>query len=132
MDYRPLLKAASERDFGAFETGLRSALFEKSLAALNDRAEELTAAISENREPVDLSNAPASLYMPRLKNGVLNEDLLTEAATRKDFRAVANLLQNVEDPKKRKELAEHHASIFHLQNPRFDRDKFMKAAGVAD
>jgi hypothetical protein len=27
-------------------------------------------------------------------------------------------------------LAAHHAEIFHRQNPRFDRAKFMKAANV--
>jgi hypothetical protein len=72
MDYRPILKAAADRDFGAFEQGLRTALFEKSLAILDQRAAEVTAAISENREPTDLSVVPASLYAPRLK-AALNE-----------------------------------------------------------
>lgn len=80
MDYRPLLKAAAERDFGAFETGLRSALFEKSLSALNERAAEVTAAISENRDPVDMANVPASIYAPNLKKA-LNESFQTAPKT---------------------------------------------------
>lgn len=73
MDYRPLLKAASDRDFGAFEEGLKAVLFAKSLQIMNERAEELTEAISEQREPTDMSKIPASLYTPNLR-AVLNED----------------------------------------------------------
>jgi hypothetical protein len=56
---------------------------------------------------------------------------LDEAATRKDFQMVADLIRNVDSHDKRKELASHHAAIFHAQNPRFDHHKFMKAAGVS-
>jgi hypothetical protein len=55
---------------------------------------------------------------------------LDEAASRKDFRQVANLLANIPDSAKRAELAKHHAEIFKQQNPRFSFDKFYAAAGV--
>jgi len=65
-------------------------------------------------------------------------DMSTEEAiveggpTRKHFQQVADLIKNVEHPDKRKELAQHHAGIFKQQNPRFDRAKFMSAAGVTE
>ena len=60
-----------------------------------------------------------------------NEEVdLEEAVSRKDFQMVADLIKTHDDHGKRKELAQHHAEIFHRQNPRFDRSKFMKAANV--
>ena len=56
--------------------------------------------------------------------------MLDEAATRKDFRKVAELIRDIEDKVKRLELATHHADIFKQQNPRFSHEKFYKAAGV--
>jgi hypothetical protein len=61
---------------------------------------------------------------------MMDESQITEAATRKDFRAVAELLKNIEDVAKRTELAIHHADIFKEQNPRFKREMFLAAAGV--
>jgi hypothetical protein len=43
---------------------------------------------------------------------------------------VADLIKNIPDEAKRKELAQHHADIFKQQNPRFSHDKFYAAAGV--
>ena len=43
---------------------------------------------------------------------------------------VADLIKTHDDHDKRKMLAQHHAEIFHRQNPRFDRAKFMQAANV--
>jgi hypothetical protein len=60
-----------------------------------------------------------------------NEEVdLEEAVSRKDFQMVADLIKTHDSHDKRKELAQHHAEIFHRQNPRFDRSKFMKAANV--
>jgi len=56
---------------------------------------------------------------------------LDEAATRKDFQMVADLIRANDSHDKRKELAGHHAAIFAQQNPRFDHHKFMKACGVS-
>jgi len=55
---------------------------------------------------------------------------LDEAVSRKDFKLVADLIKTHDNADKRKELANHHASIFAQQNPRFDHAKFLKAAGV--
>jgi hypothetical protein len=55
-----------------------------------------------------------------------------DESTRKHFQMVADLIKSHEDHDKRKELAQHHATVFALQNPRFDRAKFMKAANVQE
>ena len=61
----------------------------------------------------------------------MKEDFeLDEAVSRKHFQQVADLIKSHDSQEKRKELAQHHASIFKTQNPRFDHAKFMKAAGV--
>ena len=52
---------------------------------------------------------------------------LDEAMTRQHFQHTADLLKHIEDPVKRKQLAQHHAGIFKASNPRFDHGKFMKA-----
>lgn len=62
----------------------------------------------------------------------MDEDAIEEAVSRKDFQMVADLLKNIDDADKRKELAQHHAGIFKQQNPRFDTDRFMKAAGLME
>lgn len=60
-----------------------------------------------------------------------NEQTLTEGRlTRKHFQLAADSVKSIEDKKKRKEMASHHAEIFAKSNPRFDRQRFMKAAGV--
>jgi hypothetical protein len=52
---------------------------------------------------------------------------LEEQVSRKHFQQVADLLKNIPDEAKRKELAMHHASIFSQQNPRFDIRRFAQA-----
>jgi hypothetical protein len=59
-----------------------------------------------------------------------SEEELNEAATRKDFRMVADLLKSIPDMAKRTELALYHADIFKQQNPRFKKEMFLAAAGV--
>jgi hypothetical protein len=66
--------------------------------------------------------------MDRLAKEEVEE--LEEASSRKDFQMVADLIKTHDDHDKRKMLAQHHAEIFHRQNPRFDRAKFMQAANV--
>jgi hypothetical protein len=60
----------------------------------------------------------------------LDEDSMEESVSRKHFQQVADLLKNIPDEAKRKEMALHHASIFKQQNPRFDIRRFAQAAGV--
>jgi len=59
-----------------------------------------------------------------------SEEELNEAATRKDFRMVADLLKSIPDIAKRTELAMYHADIFKQQNSRFKKEMFLAAAGV--
>ncbi len=63
-------------------------------------------------------------------NKIVKEDDELNESTRKHFRAAAETIKAIEDPEKRKEHANMHAEIYAKQNPRFDRGKFMKAAGV--
>jgi hypothetical protein len=63
--------------------------------------------------------------------GLRKEEALEEGGpTRKHFQQVADLIKEIPDAAKRKELAQHHAGIFKGQNPRFDHARFYKAAGV--
>jgi hypothetical protein len=61
---------------------------------------------------------------------MIDEEAINEAATRKDFRMVADLLKDIPDMAKRTELALYHADIFKEQNPRFKKEMFLAAAGV--
>lgn len=58
------------------------------------------------------------------------DDFQLDESTRKHFQAAAATIKAIEDPEKRKEHANVHADIYAKQNPRFDRSKFLKAAGV--
>jgi hypothetical protein len=61
------------------------------------------------------------------------KELIHEAAfTRRHFRQVADIIKNHPDPKKRHEMASHHAEVFAKSNPRFDKKRFFDAAGVKD
>ena len=72
----------------------------------------------------------AARLAAKVKHGMKEDVELDEAVSRKHFQQVADLIKSHENAEKRKELAQHHASIFKTQNPRFDHAKFMKAAGV--
>jgi len=61
---------------------------------------------------------------------MIDEAAINEAATRKDFRMVADLLKAIPDIAKRTELAMYHADIFKQQNSRFKKEMFLAAAGV--
>lgn len=81
----------------------------------------------------DLSgdDVDADLYVDEV--AIIDEEAeIAEAASRKDFRMVANLLKNIPDSVKRRELAKHHADIFKQQNPRFSHDKFYAAADALE
>lgn len=67
----------------------------------------------------------------KLRARMQGEEAIVEGGpTRKHFQQTADLLKNIPDEAKRKELAQHHAGLYKAQNPRFDRAKFMAAAGV--
>lgn len=70
------------------------------------------------------------LYAKAWKMAKEEAELNEGGPTRKHFQQTADLLKNIPDEAKRKELAQHHAGLYKAQNPRFDRAKFMAAAGV--
>jgi hypothetical protein len=97
--------------------------------------------ISELDEIAALAGLPAPMQEADIQQEIglerssleeLDESSINEAASRKDFRMVADLIKNIPDEAKRKELAQHHADIFKQQNPRFSHDKFYAAAGVVE
>ena len=76
-----------------------------------------------------IKGARQSLKQKRLQG---EEAIVEGGPTRKHFQQVADLLKNIPDEAKRKELAQHHAGLFKQQNPRFDHSRFYKAAGVSE
>jgi hypothetical protein len=66
---------------------------------------------------------------PELKLGETT-DFDEVFSTRKHFQDVANTVRAIADPIKRQKMADHHASIFAKQNPRFDHARFHAAAGT--
>lgn len=69
-------------------------------------------------------------FVKDARKAVKEEALDEGGPTRKHFQQVADLLKNIPDEAKRKELAQHHAEVFKQQNPRFDHKRFYAAAGV--
>lgn len=59
-----------------------------------------------------------------------NEGELDETMTRQHFQLFADTVKQIEDPKKREDIASFLADVFEKINPRFDIDKFYSAAGV--
>jgi len=59
-----------------------------------------------------------------------NEGELDETMTRQHFQLFADTVKQIEDPKKREDIARFLADVFEKINPRFDIDKFYSAAGV--
>ena len=90
------------------------------------------AALAGLPAPVAETDVAQEIGLERSSLEELDESSINEAASRKDFRMVADLIKNIPDDAKRKELAQHHADIFKQQNPRFSHDKFYAAAGVVE
>ena len=79
-------------------------------------------------------NLQQRLYLAKALNEntdtLFDHPEMNEAVTRKHFQQVADLIKAHPDAKKRAELAAHHAEIFKKQNPRFDHERFFKAANA--
>ncbi len=66
-----------------------------------------------------------------IAKSVMNkEDSVEETMTRQHFELFADTIKDIEDVTKRGETAQVIADVMAKSNPRFDRDKFMQAAGV--
>jgi len=59
-----------------------------------------------------------------------SETTVDEHMTRQHFQLFADTLKQIDDATKRGETAQVIADVMAKSNPRFDRDKFMQAAGV--
>jgi hypothetical protein len=66
-----------------------------------------------------------------LTNESTNEEILSEAVSRKDFKLAASTIAQIEDKDKRQEAANLHAKIFAQGNPRFDHSRFHDACGTS-
>lgn len=60
-----------------------------------------------------------------------DEEILSEAVSRKDFKLAASTIAKIEDKDKRQEAANLHANIFAQGNPRFDHSRFHAACGTS-
>lgn len=79
---------------------------------------------SKTHTKVPANNKKGYVWVPK------QEGEMNEAVTRKHFQQVADIIKAHPDAKKRAELAAHHAEIFKKQNPRFDHERFFKAANA--
>lgn len=50
--------------------------------------------------------------------------------TRKHFELAAKTISRIEDPEERRRMAEFNADLFAKSNPNFDRERFLRAAGL--
>jgi len=60
------------------------------------------------------------------------QEVVAEGPTRKDFQMVADLLKDNPDMADRKAKAQDYCDKFKAMNPRFDKERFMKACGVEE
>lgn len=84
--------------------------------------------IQENNPNVDVKDAINSVAA---SNGESNQvAAMDETMTRQHFELFADTLKKIEDVTKRGQTAQVIADVMTKSNPRFERDKFMQAAGV--
>lgn len=116
---------------------------EKLSGAQKEKKEEIVKAMKKDKagfverygdRAKEVMYATATKKAKELKEGGsldIVKELIHEAAfTRRHFRQVADIIKNHPDPKKRHEMASHHAEVFAKSNPRFDKKRFFDAAGV--
>jgi len=73
---------------------------------------------------------PDAGYKPNAPKSIKKEETINEGyPTRKHFKQVAEVVKMIKDPADRERVAHHHAEVFSKQNPRFDRKRFLDAAG---
>lgn len=121
----PIYTTKEAWDHYAQELAEQETMDEAVLAPVVDVQQELDEIAALAGLPPKMESKCSSCGCADCKCGTLDE-----AATRKDFRQVADLIKQIPDANKRKELAHHHSGIFKQQNPRFKHDVFCKACGV--
>ncbi len=99
----------------------QKAAFQKMLDAKKDKKEdkEEVEEVEEVKEEIEVHEDDA-------------QEVVAEGPTRKDFQMVADLLKDNPDMADRKAKAQDYCDKFKAMNPRFDKERFMKACGVEE
>lgn len=154
MNARQIIDYAAEDNAKDFRESLYAAIYDKVNAHIESKKQEIAHGLVTQEEKVveakececddekedkkegheDEKEDKAMIKKMVKKDALKTEEVeeIEEAVSRKHFQMVADVIKSHEDHDKRKELAQHHATIFAAQNPRFDRAKFMKAANVQE
>ena len=155
MDARQLIDFASEDNAKDFREALYASIYDKVNAHIEQKKQEVAHNLVTTQEETDCASKSDAKKIAKKEVGkhedkmhddkddededdkddkkeVKEETELDEAVSRKHFQQVADLIASHDSHDKRKELAQHHATIFAMQNPRFDRSKFMKASNVTE
>lgn len=82
------------------------------------------------REYMDILLRQGHLVQPKQTDAT--QQLAEAALSRKHFKMAADAVKAIEDRQKRYEMAMHHVAIFAKSNPRFDKERFLKAADVEE
>lgn len=148
MNARQIIDYAAEDNAKDFRESLYAAIYDKVNAHIETKKQEIAHGLvtqeakececddekedkKEGHE--DEKEDKAMIKKMVKKDSLKSEEVeLEESVSRKHFQMVADVIKSHDDHDKRKELAQHHATIFAAQNPRFDRAKFMKAANVQE
>ena len=150
MDARKIIDFAAEGNAKDFREGLYASIYDKVNAHIEQMKQSVAhnlVTTQEEKECASKDDVKKEVKKhedekhdddeddkddKKEKKDVKEETDLEESVTRKHFQQVADLIKSHDSHDKRKELAQHHATIFAMQNPRFDRSKFMKAANVQE
>jgi len=98
----------------------QKAAFQKMLDAKKDKKEDK----NEDKEEVEESIEEIEVHE--------DDQVVAEGPTRKDFQMVADLLKDNPNMADRKAKAQDYCDKFKAMNPRFDKERFMKACGVEE
>lgn len=96
----------------------QKAAFQKMLDAKKDKKEDKEE-VEEVKEEIEVHEDDA-------------QEVVAEGPTRKDFQMVADLLKDNPDMADRTAKAKDYCNKFKAMNPRFDKERFMKACGVEE
>jgi hypothetical protein len=119
---------AKQRNEEFVDEGLKADMADarKGMKPFHPKADDV-----EKMQKVQTRVAKVAKRLGKKEADLWKEETIAEGGpTRKHFQQVADLLKNIPDEAKRKELAQHHAGLFKSQNPRFDHKRFFAAAGV--
>lgn len=149
MDARQIIDYAAEDNAKDFRESLYAAIYDKVNAHIETKKQEIAHNLvtqeakececddekEDKKEGHEDEKEDKAMIKKMVKKDALKTEEveeIEESVSRKHFQMVADVIKSHDNHDKRKELAQHHATIFAAQNPRFDRAKFMKAANVQE